>query len=180
MVSSDVIVPESTPTVYFKSNALCTPVLHGLCTVPGVAQTSAKEDPVTRFALDLAFERKGWDQAQFAEKMGLTKAAVTNWLSRRMPGKYYVRVGELLGCTAEELARAGTPGKGPRESTKVIFGVELSPEAAHFAAEWMALRSPLRAQFQAMVQSLVQEQARDARKHNSVDVREPLHRRQST
>jgi transcriptional regulator with XRE-family HTH domain len=135
-------------------------------------------DPTAEFVFALAAQR-GWSQVEFAEKVSQTKQSVTNWRSRGIPPKHHAKVAKVFGITVEELLAAGKAAKGPRESLKTIFGVELSPEAANFAAEWMALRSPLRAQIQAIVQTLVQEQARDAR-NASVHVPESLHRRQGT
>jgi len=170
--SSAVMTPERTLSVYSVSNGLCTRGAHALCTFGRMA------DPTAEYVFALAAQR-GWSQVEFAEKVSQTKQSVTNWRSRGIPPKHHAKVARVFGITVEELLAAGKAAKGPRESLKQIFGVELTAEAAHFAAEWMALRSPLRAQVQAIIQTLVQEQARDAR-NASVDVREPLRRSQGS
>jgi transcriptional regulator with XRE-family HTH domain len=168
--SSLVMDQESTRSVYSKSNTSCTLSLHNPCTVLRMA------DPVTTYALELA-QKRGWNQVQFAERIDQTKQTVTMWLSRGMHPKHHTKVAKLFGITVEEL-QTGKSSNGPREPAQTIYGLTLTPEAAHYAAEWMRLRAPLRAQLQAIVQTLLQDSAGDERQESQVD-RPVLQRRQS-
>lgn len=143
--------------VYKKSNVLFTTAINSPFTVHGMEPAV---DPVWAFAMELA-RKKGWDQTEFAEKIGVTdRQVVNNWKRRGMPAKYHSKVAGVFGITVEQLL-ARTPAKGPREPVQTVYGFELTPEAARFAADWQALRGPWKAQVQLMVQQLLQDQARD-------------------
>lgn len=59
---------------------------------------------------------KGWNQSDFAERMGVAPANVTNWKQRGMPADLYARAATVLGRSVDALLAAtddlGAPGVG--------------------------------------------------------------------
>lgn len=137
------------------------------------------KDQVTERALKIAKDRYGLNQRQFAERLGADKQHITNWLARGMPSSRHMPVAKLLKISVEELLTGehaesvGDLVAAARiaEPSAPYFGVQLTEEAALFAAEWTKLRSPLKAQVQALIETLVGEQKREERRKSKPDER---------
>lgn len=126
------------------------------------------KDPITLRALQLAKERRGWNQMEFGKQLGVEKNVVTNWLARKMPGDKQIQAAKVLGISVEELV-TGTPQTDRLASSRIAedrlpyHGHLLTEAEARFAEEWGRLRPPLKAQIQALVETLVGEQIREDR-----------------
>lgn len=53
-------------------------------------------------ALELA-AAKGWNQSEFARRIGREPAHITNWKKRGMPTDAHAQVAEVLGCSVDAL-----------------------------------------------------------------------------
>lgn len=130
------------------------------------------KDQVTERALKIAKDRFGWNQRQFAEKLGADKQHITNWLARGMPSSRHMPVAKLLKMSVEELLtgehaeNVGDLIAAARisEPSFVAYGVKLTEDAVLFAAEWAKLPKSLQSQITALVHVMAGELARDERK----------------
>jgi transcriptional regulator with XRE-family HTH domain len=146
-------------SVYKKANTLFTYPINKAFTVGGM---ESADDPVVVAMLDLA-QKRGWSQDELAKRIGATdRQTVNNWKRRGVPPKYHSKIAKVFEITVEQLL-SGTPINGPREPAQTIYGIELTPEAARFAAQWQALRAPWKTQVQLMVETLLRDQAHDDR-----------------
>lgn len=137
------------------------------------------KDQVTERALKIAKDKFGWNQRQFAERIGVEKQHVTMWLTRGMPAGRHAKAASELQISIEELLTGEASNQAPdfkgagwvAEAKATYHGYQVSPEGARFAAEWEKLRSPLKAQIQALVETLVAEQKRDERDEPKVRIK---------
>jgi transcriptional regulator with XRE-family HTH domain len=162
VVSSGVMERESTRRVYSASNETFTSRLHSAFTLP------AMTDEVIDRALKIAKDRHGWNQPEFAQRIGAEKQHITNWKARGMPPARYAKVANVLGITVDELlgnkpAKQTTSANRISEPTVVAYDVKLTESAVMFAAEWAKLPPALQAQVQSLVHSMVAELVRDGR-----------------
>jgi transcriptional regulator with XRE-family HTH domain len=114
-------------------------------------------------ALKIAKEKRGWNQPEFAEAMGVDKQHVTNWKRRGMPASRYEKAARILDITVDELL--GGPANAVRSTSRVsddigTYGHGVTKEGMAFAREWQKLREPLKTQVHTMVETLVAEQVR--------------------
>lgn len=61
---------------------------------------------MTKRPIDIALEMaaaKGWNQSEFARRLGREPAHITNWKKRGMPTDAHAEVAELLGCSIDAL-----------------------------------------------------------------------------
>lgn len=157
--SEGVIGVQCKHSVYKKSNRLFTTPINRTFTVVGM---ESADDPLMAYVLELA-SKKGWNQDEFARQIGVSdRQTVNNWKRRGVPPKNHSRIAKALDMTVEQLL-AREPIKGPREPAQTIYGIELTPEAARFAADWQALPPLWKAQVQLMVQTLLKDQVHDDR-----------------
>lgn len=138
-------------------------------------------DQVIDRALKIAKERHGWNQPEFAQRIGAEKQHITNWKKRGMPPARHAKVAEVLGISVDELL-----GKKPRqqvittqqvkEPTVMAYNIQVSRAAMLFAAEFEKLTPALQSQLQSMVHTMVAELVRQDRVKKPVKGRaEPRH-----
>lgn len=71
-----------------------------------------EKNPEGFAAIDTALRlsaRRGWNQSEFAERVGATPADVSNWKSRGMASDRFVAVAQALSITVEELVGRFVP-----------------------------------------------------------------------
>lgn len=88
--------------------------------------------PIDR-ALEWA-KARGWDQSEFAERLGVDRANVTNWKNRRLPPERFKQVADLFGRTVDELigeapAAAGQHAGPPEARAGLVLSLENAERA---------------------------------------------------
>lgn len=116
--------------------------------------------------------------------MGISVVALAKVTGIAPPTLYELERGDMRGSTKMHRICAALglnpewveTGVGPRlasvsgvreNSPFAVHGVMLTPEAAHFAAEWEKLEEPAKSQIAVMVESLVAAQVRAKRKNRT-------------
>lgn len=126
-------------------------------------------DMITLRALEIARDKHGWNQAEFADAIGADKQHVTNWKARGFPPARYAKAAQVLGITVEELISGKKQAQDAPHPSRIeepsvaAYDVKVTPEAMMFAAEYLKLPKALQSQVSALVHMMVAELAREAR-----------------
>lgn len=98
-----------------ESNATCNPTLNDPFMIP---RMGARERPIDR-ALQRA-KAKGWNQSEFAARIGESAGTVTNWITRGMSTRAHAKVASALGWSVEELLHGTAVGIGESAQTYLV------------------------------------------------------------
>lgn len=109
---------------------------------------------LTKRVLDLAYSRKGWNQVELAEALGVGKNNVTNWKARGIPYSMLPKAAEKIGCTVDELLTGKTQA-AQKARTVTEWGITVTEEGFLFAAEFDKLQEPFKKQIHDLVHGMV-------------------------